>query len=182
MTKAPCNFTFYRGPVLPLLFAGRPCSCPVVYRVTGPRQQRRQGRACVPDAMQHGRSVLQPLDVAQPHLGCGHRCIADPGPDRAPASRGGGFETRPYQSRTQSLRGSGISGALRRAGSVRAGCKSACGASCCTASGTRTPSSPTSGDMNRGRSCARFIRAREPNPVHDWTSHVADAFRCLATH
>ena len=27
-------------------------------------------------------------------------------------------------------------------------CKSACGASCCTASGRHTPSSPTSGDMN----------------------------------
>jgi hypothetical protein len=55
MTKAPCKFHFYREPVPLLLFAARPCSCPVVYRVTG-------CGACVPDAMQHGRSVLQPLD------------------------------------------------------------------------------------------------------------------------
>src|ERR1700730_14049151 len=41
VTKAlPVNFTFYREPVPLLLFAARPCSCPVVYRVTGPRQQR----------------------------------------------------------------------------------------------------------------------------------------------
>src|ERR1700730_542575 len=55
VTKAlPVNFTFYREPVPLLLFAARPCSCPVVYRITG-------CGACVPDAMQHGRSVLQPF-------------------------------------------------------------------------------------------------------------------------
>src|ERR1700737_911944 len=46
-------------------------------------------------------------------------CIADPGPYRAPASRRGVFETRP--SRTQSLRRPRISGAPRRADTVRAG-------------------------------------------------------------
>src|ERR1700724_774835 len=46
-------------------------------------------------------------------------CIADPGPYRAPASRRGVFETRP--SRTQTLRRSRISGAPRRADTVRAG-------------------------------------------------------------
>src|ERR1700730_7989655 len=45
VTKAlPVNFTFYREPVPLLLFAARPCSCPVVYRVTGPRQQRHNAR------------------------------------------------------------------------------------------------------------------------------------------
>src|SRR5258705_9731178 len=47
--------------------------------------------------------------------------MADRGLYRARASRRGVFEPRPYESRTQSLRRSRISGAPRRADTVRAG-------------------------------------------------------------
>ena len=61
MTKAPCKFHLLQGacssPVVCRASLFLPCSLQD-YRL---RQQRRQKRACVPDAMQHGRSVLQPL-------------------------------------------------------------------------------------------------------------------------
>jgi hypothetical protein len=54
MTKGPCKFHLLQGACSSPVVLQRACSCPVVYRVTG-------CGACVPDAMQHGRSVLQPL-------------------------------------------------------------------------------------------------------------------------
>src|SRR6476646_4552406 len=54
MTKCLCKFHLLQGACSSPVVLQRACSCPVVYRVTG-------CGACVPDAMQHGRSVLQPL-------------------------------------------------------------------------------------------------------------------------
>jgi hypothetical protein len=55
VTKAPCKFHLLQGACSSPVVCSTPCSCPVVYRVTG-------CGACVPEAMQHGRSVLLPLD------------------------------------------------------------------------------------------------------------------------
>src|ERR1700730_10800114 len=55
MTKGPCKFHLLHVACSPPVVLQRACSCPVVYRVTG-------CGACIPDAMQHGRSVLQPVD------------------------------------------------------------------------------------------------------------------------
>jgi hypothetical protein len=51
VTKAPCKFHLLQGACSSPVVCSAPCSCPVVYRVTG-------CGACVPDAMQHGRSVV----------------------------------------------------------------------------------------------------------------------------
>src|ERR1700730_2856961 len=56
VTKGPCKFHLLQGACSsPVVYSALHCSCPVVYRITG-------CGACVPDAMQHGRSVLQPVD------------------------------------------------------------------------------------------------------------------------
>jgi hypothetical protein len=69
MTKAPCKFHLLQGACsFPVVCTPPRCSCPVVYRVTG------RG-ACVPDAMQHGRSVLQPLDLLSRAVGRGHDAL-----------------------------------------------------------------------------------------------------------
>ena len=55
LTKAPCKFHLLQGACSsPVVCRAPLLECPVVYRITG-------CGACVPDAMQHGRSVLQPL-------------------------------------------------------------------------------------------------------------------------
>ena len=147
--------------------------------------------------------------LAQPHVGCGHDA-ADPEPYRAPASHRGVFETRPTKAERRLCEGRGSAEHHDAPIPSERVCKSACGASCCTASGTHTPSSLTSGDMNatpifrlspttsvpRVSSAQGALRLHrhpspgwqdgclhplpKPNPVHDWTSHAADAFRYLA--
>src|ERR1700681_3900310 len=68
MTKTPCKFHLLQGACSSPVVCSAPLCCPVVYRVTG-------CGACVPDAMQHGRSVLQCLCFAQPGVGCGHDAL-----------------------------------------------------------------------------------------------------------
>src|SRR5580704_203935 len=52
MTKGPCKFHLLQGACSsPVVCSAPLLECPVVYRVTG-------CGACVPDAMQHGRSVV----------------------------------------------------------------------------------------------------------------------------
>ena len=120
------------------------------------------------------------------------------------------FETRPYQSRTQGLRTSRISGAPRRADTVRAGLQERVRrvvlhrireTHTILADQWRHECDANISIIARDLSSAHFIGARsaspasspiaglarrllhplpKPNPVHDWSSHAADAFRYLA--
>ena len=165
MTKAPCKFHLLQGACSsPVVCSASNCSCPVVYRVTGcgacVRTQCSMAAACCSLLTRSAARGLRP------------RCIADPGPYKAPASRWGRGMPRLYGAGVRSLRRSRISGAPRRADTVRAGCKSACGASCCTASGTHTPSSLTSGDMNAtpiyNHRSGSFGTGHPPHPQGLW--------------
>src|ERR1700730_8708304 len=88
------------------------------------------------------------------------RCLC-PGPYRAPACRRGVFETCPTKAERRLCEGLGPPEHHDAPIPSERVCKSACGASCCTASGTRTPSSLTSGDMNAARRTFYTISASQ---------------------
>src|SRR4029077_11061479 len=89
--------------------------------------------------------------------GCGHDALQIRDLNRPPASRRGLFETRPTKAERRLCEGPGSAEHHDAPIPSERVCKSACGASCCTASGTHTPSSLTSGDMN-----ATPISGRQP--------------------
>src|SRR4029077_17196255 len=78
--------------------------------------------------------------------GCGHDALQIRDLNRPPASRRGLFETRPTKAERRLCEGPGSAEHHDAPIPSERVCKSACGASCCTASGTHTPSSLTSGD------------------------------------
>ena len=148
MTKAPCKFHLLQGA----------CSSPVVCSASLFLPCSLQGyrlRCLCPDAMQHGRSVLQPLEsLSRTWAAAMMHCR--PGTLQSSGVSIRARHASPLRSRSSKLAKvpDQRSTTTRRyrpselQERVRAGCKSACGASCCTASGTHTPSSLTSGDMN----------------------------------
>src|ERR1700731_3321138 len=141
VTKAPCKFHLLQGA----------CSSPVVCRAPLFLPCSLQGyrlRCLCP-----GRNAAWPQRAAascfsQPRVGCGHDALQIRDLNRPPASRRGLFETRPTKAERRLCEGPGSAEHHDAPIPSERVCKSACGASCCTASGTHTPSSLTSGDMN----------------------------------
>ena len=135
MTKAPCKFHLLQGA----------CSSPVVCRAPLFLPCSLQGyrlRCLCP-----GRNAAWPQRaaascLAQPRVGCGHDAL------QIRDLTGGVFETCPTKAERRLCEGLGPPEHHDAPIPSERVCKSACGASCCTASGTHTPSSLTSGDMN----------------------------------
>jgi hypothetical protein len=175
------------------LFAARPCSCPVVYRVAG---------------LCPGRNAAWPQRaaascLAQPHVGCGHDALQIRDLTKLRRLIGACLKPAlPKQNADSAKVADQRSTTARRyrpSGFARA-----------RAARRAAPSSLTSGDMNatpifrlspatsvpRVSSAQGALRLHrhpspgwqdgclhplpKPNPVHDWTSHAADAFRYLA--
>ena len=123
MTKAPCKFHLLQGA----------CSSPVVCSAPLFLPCSLQGyrlRCLCP-----GRNAAWPQRaaascLAQPHVGCGHDAL----------------QIRDLTKLRRLDRGEACLASTEQ--EFEACEESACGASCCTASGRHTPSSLTSGDMN----------------------------------
>src|SRR5437868_741608 len=69
MTKGPCKFRLLQGACSSLLFAGLPCSCPVVYRVTGavPCAFAHPTSHCDLTGRKHGASSREKIMTTRPH-------------------------------------------------------------------------------------------------------------------
>ena len=89
--------------------------------------------------------------LAQPRVGCGHDALQIR--DLAEPRRLVGARLKPAPTKAERRVCEGPGSAEHHDAPIPSErvCKSACGASCCTASGTHTPSSLTSGDMNATR-------------------------------
>ena len=141
MTKAPCKFHLLQGA----------CSSPVVCSAPLFLPCSLQGyrlRCLCP-----GRNAAWPQRaaascVAQPHVGCGHDALQIR--DLTELRRLVGACLKPALPKQNAELCEGPGSAEHHDAPIPSErvCKSACGASCCTASGTHTPSSLTSGDMN----------------------------------
>jgi hypothetical protein len=88
-----------------------------------------------------GRNAAWPQRAAascfsQPRVGCGHDALQIRDLNRPPASRRGLFETRPTKAERRLCEGPGSAEHHDAPIPSERVCKSACGASCCTASGT----------------------------------------------
>ena len=146
VTKAPCKFHLLQGA----------CSSPVVCRAPLFLPCSLQGyrlRCLCP-----GRNAAWPQraaasSLAQPRVGCGHDALQIR--DLTELRRLVGACLKPALPK-QNANSAKVPNQQHHEAPIPSErvCKSACGASCCTASGTHTPSSLTSGD------CPFELRAR----------------------